>query len=133
MAGLPDLLDQDQVWVDAQGNVHDLATMDRHHRANLIPFLRRSASTLQRIAEDRYWRSALAFVDDASDGVWGAQLDAEAQFEMPAEDWLERKPLMRRLVELEAGRSLGKRRMTALRNRAYELLTGYRKRRLVAR
>lgn len=133
MARLPDLLDQDQVWVDARGNVHDLAAMDRHHRANLIPFLRRSASTLQRIAECRYMRSGLAMVDDPSDGVWAAQLDAEAQFEMPAEDWLEAKPLMRKLVELEAGRSLGERRLTAIRNRAHELLTGYRKRRLVAR
>lgn len=120
---LPGVLDQDEVWVHGER----LETMDRHHRANLIPFLRRNAEALQRAAEQDYYRSLLFLATDPSDGVADAQHAIEAEFEMPAEDWLERRPLMRRLVELEAGRPIEQRRLTQLRNRIYEIATGYRK------
>lgn len=125
---LPRVLEQDQVWVNGER----LDEMDRHHRANLIPFLRGNARTLQRMAERIYWGSSLAAVDwlEASDGVAGAQAEAEAQFELPADDWLERTPLMRRLVELEAGRPIDERRETFERNQEFERATGYQKVRL---
>lgn len=130
MSGLPGSLYQDRVWVDGQGVTHRLDEMDRHHRANLIPFLRGNANALQRAAEANYWASALAMVDDPSDGVADAMDAIEAEFLMPAEDWLESIPLMRRLVELEHGRPLADRALTAVRNRAHELRTGYQKVRL---
>lgn len=109
-----DLLHQTEIWIDVAGNRFELATMDRHHRANLIPFLRGNAQTLQRAAAFRHWRSPVA-----------AQHGGDAQFAMPAEDWLEQTPLMRRLVELEAGRPIEDRKLTDDRNRAYEAATGY--------
>jgi hypothetical protein len=102
--------------------------MDRHHRANLIPFLRRNVSTL-------YARTMLAHsaetvgcrYDDERHAVdlrWGWRGG-----EIP-EDWLEQTPLMRRLTELEAGRPFLERKATAVRNALYEAATGYRKVRL---
>jgi hypothetical protein len=92
---LAEALAQDELWVDGQR----LGEMDRHHRANLIPFLRRSAEALRLAA-----------------GAPG-----------PAEDWLERTPLMRRLTELERGRPIEERKETARRNAEYEAETGYEK------
>lgn len=130
MSGVPSSLFQAEVWVDAAGVEHRLEAMDRHHRANLIPFLRGNARTLQRAAEVAYFRSALAMVGNPSDGVADAQDAIEAMFEIPAEDWLEQTPLMRRLVELEAGRPIEQRLITRIRNKAHEARTGYRKVRL---
>lgn len=104
---LPSTLDQAEVWVDGQR----LEDMDRHHRANLIPFLR---------------RSALALYADTFD------VDPDPAGQPEAEEWLELTPLMRRLVELEAGRPIEERRETFERNRRYEEATGYRKVRLVS-
>ncbi len=42
----PRLLDQAEIWVDANRTVHRLDEMDPHHRANLIPFLRSWAREL---------------------------------------------------------------------------------------
>ena len=95
------ILDQDQVW-----GHHDLTTMDPDHRANLIPFLRGNLTAL--------WRS--------QEGP-----DAEAPDRAALEGWLEQKPLMRRLVDLERGRPLEDRRASDMRNRAYEAETGYQK------
>lgn len=102
---LPDFLDQDEVWSNAEG-MHRLDDMDPDHRANLIPFLRGNVLTLWRMEH-------------------GALAEPPTRAE--AEEWLEVKPLMRRLCDLEAGRSIDDRRSTHERNRAYEQTTGYRK------
>lgn len=99
---LPGVLDQADVWVHGER----LEDMDRHHRANLIPFLRRSALTLHA----------------ASFGI-----DADPVGRPEAEEWLEQRPLMRRLVELEQSRPIEDRHETHRRNVAYEKATGYRK------
>lgn len=101
-----ELLHQAEVWIDATFSVHRLDTMDPHHRSNLIPFLRGNKRTLFCLVHD--------VVPDAQ----------------TAEEWLESTPLMRRLVELEAGRPIDDRRATAERNAAYERATGYQKVRL---
>jgi hypothetical protein len=101
--------------------------MDRHHRANLLPYLRRNAARLQAAAVQTY-QSSLGLVDDPGDGVWSAQQAIEAELELEPEDWLERKPLVRKIVALEADRPVHERAATAMRNMAYELRhTGYRK------
>lgn len=99
---------QDRVWVRGQ----DLEEMDRHHRANLIPFLRRNSIPLY------------AVIHDVSVG------DVDP---VPAEEWLEQTPLMRRLVALEVGRSIEDRKATHERNNAYEAATGYQKIQLAVR
>lgn len=114
---LPTILDQDEVWVDGAGQSHRLEEMDRHHRANLIPFLRRSAVTL--------------YIDALRRGVTFAGHD-DREGQSIAESWLEQTPLMRRLVELEQGRPIEERRATFDRNQAFEAETGYVKARLVA-
>lgn len=99
---LQDVIHQDERWVDGQ-----LVTeMDRHHRANLIPFLRRNAQAL-----------------------YAAHLDVDQATLPPtaAEEWLEQTPLMRRLTALEAGRPIEERAETAQRNAAHEAETGYQK------
>jgi hypothetical protein len=97
-------LDQDEVWVNAEG-VHRLEEMDPDHRSNLIPFLRRSAVAL------------------------AAWCDLELS-PAEAQDWLAAKPLMQRLTELEAGRSIDDRLGTHERNVAHEVATGYVKQRI---
>lgn len=104
---LPDALQQAEVWVDATGRELLLDAMDRHHRANLIPFLRGNAVTL--------WIRAHPTASIVSGTPAAAQ------------EWLEQTPLMRRLVELEAGRPIDDRRETFERNRQHELATGYQK------
>lgn len=99
---LPEVLGQSERWIGGQA----LDEMDRHHRANLIPFLRRNALALYA----------------ATFGV-----DADPAGQPEAEEWLEQTPLMRRLVELEQGRPIEERRETHERNQAYEAATGYRK------
>lgn len=106
---LPEILQQDEVWVDATGRELLLDAMDRHHRANLIPFLRGNVCLLY---GSHYDLPSAAFTN------------AEA------EDWLEQTPLMRRLVELERGRPITDRALTAARNAIHEARTGYRKVRL---
>lgn len=115
-------LEQTETW-----NGQPLQDLDEHHVANLIPFLRGNARTLQRVAEERYYRSLLFLASDPSDGILAAQDAIESEFLLPAQDWLERRPLMRRLVELDRGRPLSRRRLTHLRNRLHERRTGYRK------
>lgn len=103
-----DLLNQDDVWIDGDLQVHQLDEMDRHHRANLIPFLRGNVLTLY----------IAAHPDGPSEDV----ADRGS-----LEEWLEATPLMRRLVDLERGRPIEDRAATDARNRAYELATGYQK------
>jgi hypothetical protein len=51
----------------------------------------------------------------------------EGELSRPPLEWINQTPLMERLVELDAGRSRTQRAKTAVRNKAYELRTGYRK------
>lgn len=106
------LLDQDEVWLRGV----PLTELSEDHRANLVPFLRGNAKRLQRLAWalEVYGRPD---VEDASDDVWMAKLDPQ--------EWLATTPLMRRLLEFERVRPVWRRRLTAARNRAYELATGY--------
>lgn len=104
MSRVASLLDQTDVWIDGDAKVHRLDTMDRHHRANLIPFLRGNKITIYRVAH----------------GV-------SAESPQTAEEWLDATPLMRRLIELEQGRPIDDRRATAERNAFHEVATGYRK------
>ncbi len=99
---------QDEIWVEA-GRIVALEDLDPDHRANLIPFLRRNA---------RAYHLATTGSDTSP---------AEA------EEWLEQTPLMRRLVEMEKGRSIEERRATHQRNQAYEAATGYEKIRIEVR
>lgn len=112
------LLEQDEIWIDARGVENVLADMDPHHRANLIPFLRRRAAVLQYRASIAYWRSDLSTSD--SDGLAYLQMKTEIELSDPPEDWLERKPLMRKLVEYEKGRTFLERKSTHIRNKLYE-------------
>lgn len=93
---------QDQVWTEG-GRIVPLEDLDPDHRANLIPYLRRNARPFHIVTTGA----------DAS--------PAEA------EEWLEQTPLMRRLVDMEKGRSIDQRRATHQRNQAYEAATGYEK------
>lgn len=99
---LPGVLQQDQIWVNGER----LEEMDRHHRANLIPFLRGNVCALYGVHH----------------GV-----PSEAFTDAEAEEWLAATPLMCRLVELEAGRPIDERRETFERNQTFEALTGYQK------
>jgi hypothetical protein len=101
------LLEQDSIWIDGTGRVHALDEMDHNHRANLIPFLRRSAVAL------------------------AAWCDLELT-PAEAETWLVERPLMRRLTELDADRPIDDRRGTHERNQAHETETGYVKRRILS-
>jgi hypothetical protein len=112
---LPSVLQQSDVWVDGDGRELLLDAMDRHHRANLIPFLRGNAVTLYLTHVGRGGEYP------EHDGRPGPVI---------AEEWLEHTPLMRRLVELESGRPIEERRETFERNGRYEKATGYRKVRL---
>lgn len=120
-----EILNQDKVWVDRNGMVYQLETMDPHYRSNLIPFLRGNARRLQEIAEDHFYEITLGMGD--SDGVANALASMEASFEAPAEAWLERTPLMRKLVALEAGIPLATRKLWAIKNKAYEIRHNYKK------
>lgn len=100
---LPGALDQAEIWVDGAR----LEDMDRHHRSNLIPFLRGNKRRLFLMAHP-----------DATLG------DATG---LAAEEWLAATPLMGRLVELERGLTIDERRETAERNAAHEAATGYQK------
>lgn len=130
-----ELLQQDEVWVDAKGQEHRLEDMDWKHRSNLIPFLRRSAKELYLASFFRASHSDLMMIEDPSDGVASAQDRLMAPFyhHPDPEDWLERTPLMRRLTELEKGIPFYKRQILAARNAAYEIATGYKKARLAPR
>ncbi len=114
-------LTQTETW---QGQ--RLEDMSLSHQVNTLAFLRRRAKTFQFSESMRYFTSSLAGVDDPSDGVWAAQLEAEAEFDRPAEEWIEDQPLVRRLVELTSGTSKARLLSIKARNRAYEIATGYR-------
>lgn len=100
------ILHQDRVWIDATGRARKLRKMDVHYRANLIPFLRGNCRTLYSFEH---------LIDFASVNP------------AVAEEWLEQTKLMRRLVELEHGRTIDERRSTHQRNVAHEQATGYQK------
>lgn len=115
-----DLLDQDEIWIDKYGKQHDLETMNQHHRAMIVPFLRKRADRLHYLALQDYMYSGLGNVDNPSDGVWMAQLSTEAELDLPAKEWLERTPLMIRLIELD-DRSKLDRMITVLRNKTWPI------------
>lgn len=102
------LLGQSDIWIDGAGAVHQLDEMDRHHRANLIPFLRGNVLAL--------------YIAAHPDGP-GEDVNDRGSLE----EWLEATPLMRRLVELEQDRPLDERSETDTRNREFEAATGYQK------
>jgi hypothetical protein len=113
------LLYQTDIWVDRHSDKHSLETMNIHHRAGLIGFLRKRAYYYQSAAWGEYLRG-LGSVNDPSDGVLSAQLDAEAELLLPSDEWMERQPLFRRLVELDQ-RTPVQKRVTKLRAKAYPL------------
>lgn len=115
---------QTSVWVDAAGVEHDIDTMDPDYRSNVIGFLRRNARALQDRAFVRFRQS---FPDDPSDGVAAAMDQICAELEQDPAEWIDQTPLMQRLLELDAGRTRLQRAKTAVRNKAYEVATGYRK------
>lgn len=101
-----DLLWQQDVWLDKAGVVHRLDEMDPDHRANLIPFLRRSASEMHKIA---LVRAARRLADDALSGTsrWERGVNAElweGSLWLTPEQFMESCPLMVRLKHLEAQR-----------------------------
>lgn len=120
---LTSVLAQDEYWISGQL----ITEMDWKHRANLIPFLRRSAAALQFAAHLAYLDSDLAAEEDPGDGVWNAQVHAEAEFHLEPEDWLEQTPLMRKLVSYEQGRPFPERVLLSGMNKMYEVTTGYKK------
>lgn len=119
----PSVLQQDELWVDGQ-RIED---MDWKHRSNLVSFLRRSASTLQAASYLAYLHSCPGYVEDPSDSVASVQAHIEASFWWESEDWLEATPLMQKLVSLERNWPWTQRVLLVMRNRAYEIITGYRK------
>lgn len=122
------ILQQDEVWVTADGRELRLEEMDAGHRSNLIPFLRGNARTLQAAAREAFYATTPdPYFDDLSDGVANALARMEAYFDTPAEEWLEWTPLMRRLVALEQGIPYLTRMRWAAENKAYELTHGYKK------
>lgn len=118
-----EIFGQTLTWFDRWGEAHELESMDPDYRSNLIPFLRRSAAAFQ-LAVVRSARRSIRSGDDMAD-AHRRRLDFELSEE--PETWLERQPLMQRLVELEQGRTIEEREATARRNRFYEEATGYEK------
>lgn len=100
------LLQQTKIWVDKHGEVHDLETMNIHHRAGLIGFLRRRATW--------YWHAH--FLDLLTRPEMGDDFLGQSN----PQAWMECTPLMRRLVELDQ-RTPVQKLATRLRNRAYPL------------
>lgn len=93
------ILDQSEYWVDAHGVRQQLDDMSPSYRANLLNFIRRRAQHFQ----SQGWLEYLSagWPEDPSDGVWSAMVTAEAELDGTPTEWIERTPLVCRLVELE--------------------------------
>lgn len=113
------LMNQDTWWVDKRGRVHELATMDPRHRANLLPFLRRNAWHYN----SQCWFEHMRYAPTGhmSDGVADAMDAIEFELGLDPEEWLERTPLMTKLREYEAERTLIDKIRTKVHNRTYPL------------
>lgn len=97
-----ELFQQDIWWLDNRGEWHELATMDRSHRGNLLPFLRKNVRHYHASAYTSLIASVLMQIHDPSDGVWMMQDEAAGEYELQTpEEWLESTPLVVKLRALE--------------------------------
>lgn len=85
------ILEQDEWWRTGDGMPIKLTTMDPEHRANTLAFLRRRADSLQ--IQHWWW-----LFGDAPDDVFDEAHRLE--IEEPAEEWLQRRPLVQELTRL---------------------------------
>jgi hypothetical protein len=85
---------QDQIWVDKNRHVHNVATMDPYHRKRVINFLRRRADVF---ALGEYFRLAMEFPKDPSDGIFWAFEEMLAKLD-DGSVWMENTPLMKALL-----------------------------------
>lgn len=119
-----DLLDQDQIWTDAQGRTHRLADMDLAHCRNVRDFLVRHATWI-------FGRFYIATADQArsaeSQDEANALLTALEEQEGDPVGWLLSKPLLRALderigpIDLRPGKT---RTVTVVARLAVEKTTG---------
>lgn len=84
------ILGQSEWWRTADGMPIKLTTMEPEHRRNTLAFLRRRSESLR---THHWWLLFGEAPDDVVD-------DAERMLEEPAEQWLERLPLIQELARL---------------------------------
>lgn len=92
------MLEQDEKWIDGEGNVWDIEMMSSQHVGNVITFLQRRVQYLA-----YYHGLALCEipfppdVDSELDQLW------ERQMKTP-EEWLDATPLMKKLLVRDLGK-----------------------------
>jgi len=120
----PAVLEQDQIWIDGRNNVRYLTDLETRHLKNLEPFLARHDLRLRagwiRYQSDRHYAlvpTVIAEIDgkaieshDPRD-MWsqsdrGGNMDGafdewiKLEMELPIEEFLARRPLIKRIREL---------------------------------
>lgn len=119
--GDPRLLFQDEIWVAKDGRQIRLTDMDSSHRINLLGFLRRRAVHLQKAAYYHHCMFGLGSVEDPSDGVWAAQVEAEHEFFRSPEEWVELQPLVIKLREWVDATTATERARNTFLNRTFKV------------
>jgi hypothetical protein len=106
-------LQQPTYWVDANDKVHEVATMDRRHAANVLAWLERRAPALHEAAVCEMAMGPKPSGDAATEAFDSAyaELEAMGKTEADAIAWLHGTPLGEALAaragEHEGGPSLG--------------------------
>jgi hypothetical protein len=95
-----DILDQDEIWRDANGVVHQLVDMAPSYRANVIGFLKRRAEELLEGWVRLHYLSGAGPQGELAQDAFDAELTGHAKAQ--PQDWLEQRPLVRRLRSLNA-------------------------------
>jgi hypothetical protein len=106
--GLYALLNQDQVWPDAQGNRHDISEMSVRYKANVVRYLERRAKHLAALygyGEIFVLMAEPPGGDMASDALDDALERADHERTNDPLGWLRRTTLLVRLIDdVDAGR-----------------------------
>lgn len=97
-------LDQDQIWVDANGTPHLVELLRGDHRRNLVRFLERNAARFHNADVASAWRFAMSVNGDMA-SIDADRAVGELEEQEPLE-WLRERPLYQRLVAMNRNEEL---------------------------
>jgi hypothetical protein len=100
------LLDQDQIWIDGQGNRHDVAEMSVRYKANVIAFLERRAKLLEfhYSCGEALWFGSLDGGEMAMASLEDSMFEAQDERLKDPVAWLRSTRLVARLIaDVNAG------------------------------
>lgn len=96
-----DLLDQEEIWVDAAGNERKITDLDVGHCANIANFLRVRADNIAQVYSHHLWEVEASLVNASENAYDAAMAEVEQQHEAirsaGAVEWLNGKPLLKAL------------------------------------